>query len=339
MNDYNVLKNSSINPSLLVIIILFLNSVLSAEALPFFALKDNGVNSKISSVVKYTDLGLYHKAQGELDQWETDSLKGPQIWRSLFQGIVYVAKFNDLGNKKLLNKAQLSLKIAEDLSSTIDEPNDEIKFASALILIQKGFVSQSLGNSMSGMSDLRGGANDMEDLPYLEGKGFYYLYAYYLNQATSWIPFVSDDSKEYLKHLVMLSKQSPLFASLFANAAGWMHFDQKEYQKAMDLIKRFSLQKNQRVFHQMTADLLRKAGKLEEAQKVYVENRSKYKNSNALHCSRDLAAWANLALISKIKGQDEEAKQEMKQINDVLAQKGLELPPSLVTELENNDLL
>ncbi len=305
------------------------------KAKPPFTFDNPQLDSLTRDLVLKTDQAKYTQSLQDIEVWQRWGIA--PSWNRLFEAIVWVARYNDLGKKSDLSRAK---KLLESLAKE-DAFGDSLakdRFGQALLQIQIGFIEQAQGNSLSGIRHLRAGANQMEDLSFAEASGFYALYAYYLNQATTWIPFVSDESQAYLKTLLHLSQSSPYFKSLFANAAGWMLFDQKKFDEAIALIKPFSEEKSNRVFHQMKADLLRRAGHHEEARKVYEENRARYQKVNAEFCDRDLAAWANLALLKSLEGDRKGALIEIENVRKIITQTTRELPPSLVDELEKEDL-
>lgn len=186
---------------------------------------------------------------------------------SFFQNMVRLSRFDDLGDTNDLQRARQSLERAP-----FTEP-----FWEALRLFQLGFVKAEQKQSLGAALTTRKAAKVFAGMPSLEAKAFYAIYAYYLDGATTWLPFKSDHRLEHIASLERAQAESTYFWPLFATSLVWMRFDRKEYPLALRLVEGMLARAPAHpVFLQMKADMLFRLGRYPEAAQLYEQSALDY---------------------------------------------------------------
>ncbi len=214
----------------------------------------------------------------------------------VIRGIVRLSEFDDTGDTLALFTAE------KELSKCSAEGSWDI-----LREFELGYAHTAMGHSIKGALGTRKAAKKFEDAEDLDAQAFYAIYAYYVDDGLSFLPFVSDHREDYLKILEKSSDRSELFWALFATPLAWMYYDKQEYDKALDIVER-SLAKAPRnpVFLQMKADMLYKLGRFAEAAKIYEKSASDYLTRTGKSV-RYWCAVGNLARIYKEMGDNEKS--------------------------------
>ena len=227
----------------------------------------------------------------------------------VIRGIVRLSEFDDTGDTLALFTAE------KELSKCSAEGSWDI-----LREFELGYAHTAMGHSIKGALGTRKAAKKFEDAEDLDAQAFYAIYAYYVDDGLSFLPFVSDHREDYLKILEKGADRSELF---------W----------ALEVVER-SLAKSPKnpVFLQMKADMLYKLGRFVEAAKIYEKSASDYLNRTGKSV-RYWCAVGNLARIYKEMGDSEKSLQhadlfkspEYKQIEKWM-------PASLVKDLKKKKL-
>lgn len=216
----------------------------------------------------------------------------------VIRGIVRLSEFDDTGDTLALFTAEKELS-----KCSADSVWDILRE------FELGYAHTAMGHSIKGALGTRKAAKKFEDAEDLDAQAFYAIYAYYVDDGLSFLPFVSDHRDDYLEILEKGSARSELFWALYATPLAWMYYDRQEYDKALNVVER-SLAKapENPVFLQMKADMLYKLGRLTEAAKIYEKSASDYLNRTGKSV-RYWCAIGNLARIYKEMGKNEKSLQ------------------------------
>ncbi len=216
----------------------------------------------------------------------------------VIRGIVRLSEFDDTGDTLALFTAEKELS-----KCSADSVWDILRE------FELGYAHTAMGHSIKGALGTRKAAKKFEDAEDLDAQAFYAIYAYYVDDGLSFLPFVSDHRDDYLEILEKGSARSELFWALYATPLAWMYYDRQEYDKALNVVER-SLAKapENPVFLQMKADMLYKLGRLTEAAKIYEKSASDYLNRTGKSV-RYWCAIGNLARIYKEMGDSEKSLQ------------------------------
>lgn len=246
----------------------------------------------------------------------------------VIRGIVRLSEFDDTGDTLALFTAE------KELSDCSAEGSWDV-----LREFEQGYARTAMGHSIKGALGTRKAAKKFEDSEDLEAKAFYAIYAYYVDDGLSFLPFVSDHREDYLKVLEKGVDRSGLFWALYATPLAWMYYDKQEYDKALNVVER-SLAKAPKnpVFLQMKADMLYKQEHFAEAAKIYEKSASDYLNRTGKSV-RYWCAIGNLARIYKEMGDSEKSSQNANLFKDPEYKKIEKwMPASLVKDLKKKDL-
>ncbi len=244
------------------------------------------------------------------------------------RGIVRLSEFDDTGDTLALFTAE------KELSKCSAEGSWDI-----LREFELGYAHTAMGHSIKGALGTRKAAKKFEDAEDLDAKAFYAIYAYYVDDGLSFLPFVSDHREDYLKVLESGSDRSELFWALYATPLAWMYYDRQEYDKALKVVER-SLAKapGNPVFLQMKADMLYKLERFAEAAKIYEKSASDYLNRTGKSV-RYWCAIGNLARIYKEMGDSEKSSQNANLFKSPEYKKIEKwMPASLVKDLKKKKL-
>jgi len=214
----------------------------------------------------------------------------------VLKSIVLISRYDDLGDTLDLQRA------AADLNSCQVQGVWD-----ALRNFQLGFVQSQMGHSVKSAFTTRSAASSFKNNPDLDARGFFSIYAYYVDNSFSWLPFVSDQRVLHLTNLNQASQESKLFWPLFSTSLIWMYFDRGEFEKGLEIAKRILKDyPNHSVFLQIKADMLYKMNRYDEAQKIYLRSVDEYHQKTGPSI-RYWCSVANLVKIYKAKGDAEQA--------------------------------
>ncbi len=246
----------------------------------------------------------------------------------VIRGIVKLSEFDDVGDTLALFKSEEEL-IRCNAKGAWD----------VLREFELGYVRSAMGKSVKGALETRKAAKKFKDSEDPEARAFYAIYAYYVEDGLSFLPFVSDNREAHLKSLEQSVEKSALFWALFATPLAWMYYDKEEYGKALGVVERaLSKAPGNPVFLQMKADMLYKAGRFAEAAKIYERSASDYLKRTGKSV-RYFCAVGNLARIYLAMGEAQKAKEETKLLGDAEYQKIEKwMPASLVKDLKKKGL-
>ena len=247
----------------------------------------------------------------------------------VIESIVQVSMYDDLGDTAALFKASESLDKCKALG-----------LWQGLQMFELGFVQSETGHSFKGAMKTRSAAKLFEDSKELDPQAFYAIYAYYVDQSFSWLPFKSDNRSHYLSVLDSASKVSKRFWPLFLTPLIWMYYDKEDFKKGLDLSER-GLRKspNHPVLLQIKADMLYRLKRYDEAAKIYEQSAESYLKRTG----KSIRYWCsalNLIRIYNDKGDQKAAQAWREKLKDP-AYKALEkwMPGSLMDDLKARKLL
>ncbi|MBP5247887.1 MAG: hypothetical protein J6Z31_08540 [Fibrobacter sp.] len=246
----------------------------------------------------------------------------------VLRNVARLSEFDDVGDTLALEKA------AKELAECSAEGAWDV-----LRAFELGYAQTSLGSSFKGALGTRSAAKKFEDVADKDAQAFYAIYAYYVDDGLSFLPFVSDDREAYLKILEERSQNSELFWALFATPLAWMYYDKQEYGKALKVVERaLSKAPQNPVFLQMKADMLYKQQKYGEAATIYEQSAKAYLTRTGKSV-RYFCAVGNLARIYLDAGELEKSKSYAKKLVDPEYEKIEKwMPGSLVKDLKKKDL-
>jgi len=225
--------------------------------------------SNAESVLEHIYKTEYSKAFSEISEADSSAC--------VLKGIIYVSRFDDLGDTLDLDSA-LSV-LTKCKAENFWEP---------LRRYQISLVNSILGNTFKSILEARSAALMFETLGDLDSKAFYAIYTYYN-------PFASSN----LENLKKGFESSRLFSPVFGNTLIWILYDGKKYAEALEianaLLERYP---NHPVIQQTKADMLFKMGRVEEAVSIYKQSEALYAK-RAPNSIRYWCAVANLAKMTK----------------------------------------
>lgn len=247
----------------------------------------------------------------------------------VLEGMVSIGRYDDLGDTLAIIDAQKKLSSCK--ASGLWE---------ALRVFELGYAQSELGHSVKGAWNTRSAAGVFENSPEVSPRAFYAIYAYYMDGAFSWLPFVSDDRPSHLKSLLDGALQSKWFWPLFTTSLSWMYYDRGEYDLAIELVdKALAKVPGHPVFLQIRADMLYRKGNFSEAAKIYEASASDYLNRSG----KSIRYWCAVANLVRIyhDGKNEEASSTWKKELQSEEFKKIRkwMPHSLMDDLKKRDLL
>ena len=247
----------------------------------------------------------------------------------VIESIVRISMYDDLGDTAALFKA-----------GEILEKCKAQGLWQGLQMFELGFVQSETGHSIKGAMKTRSAAKMFEDSKELDPQAFYAIYAYYVDQSFSWLPFKSDNRSHYLTVLDSASKVSKRFWPLFLTPLVWMYYDKEDFKKGLELSER-GLRKspNHPVLLQIKADMLYRLKRYDEAAKIYEQSAESYLKRTG----KSIRYWCsvlNLIRIENDKGNKEKAAQWRKLLDDPEFDKQERwMPGSLMDDLKKRKLL
>lgn len=245
------------------------------------------------------------------------------------KGMTLIGRYDDLGDTAAIQKATLLLSRCRSEG-----------FWDALRVFELGYSQSEQGHSLKGAMNTRSAAKVFKDSDDMDAKAFYAIYAYYMEGAFSWVPFVSDNRPEHIKSLASGAASSKLFWPLFTTSLAWMFYDRGEFSEAL-LLTESALSRVPRhpVFLQIKADMLYRLGRYAEAAEIYEASANDYLKRTGKSI-RYWCAAANLVRIYADKG-DAEAQEKWRKTLKTEEFEAIRswMPSSLMDDLKKRKLL
>ncbi len=228
-------------------------------------------SANVESVLEYVYKAEYDKAFSEISENDSSAC--------VLKGIIYVSRFDDLGDTLDLDSASYFLKACKS--------ND---FWEPLRRYQIGLINSILGNIVKSFIEARGAAQVFKERTDIDSKAFYAIYGYAVS-------FSKSSKNTYLADLRTGFEQSKMFSPVFGNSLIWYLYEEKKYAEALDivntLLKRYP---EHPVFLQTKADMLFKLGKVEEAVAIYKQSEQFY----AKTAPNSIRYWCAVVHLSKM---------------------------------------
>lgn len=247
----------------------------------------------------------------------------------VIENIVRVSKYDDLGDTAALQRAGYSLDkcVATGLWD-------------ALRKFELGYVQSETGHSFKGAVKTRSAAKLFEDSPELDARAFYAIYAYYVDQSFSWLPFKSDHRDEYLAVLDSASNQSRNFWPLFLTPLIWMYYDKEDFETGLALAERgIAKAPAHPVLLQIKADMLYRLKRYDEALKIYEASAESYLKRSG----KSIRYWCAILNLVRIyhDASNEKKSAENRAKLDSPEFRAIEhwMPGSLMDDLKHRNLL
>ena len=247
----------------------------------------------------------------------------------VLENVVLVSRYDDLGDTLSLQRAGANL---EKCTAT--------GLWEALRKFEIGYVQNETGHSVKGAMTTRSAAKLFEESPELEARAFFAIYAYYVDNSFSWVPFKSDRRAEYLAVLDSASSASKRFWPLFLTSLVWMYYDKGDFNAGLKLsLRGLAKAPDHPVLLQIKADMLYKLRRYKEAAAIYEKSAADYLKRTGKSI-RYWCAVMNLVRIYADKGDSQKAESWRKELSDPEFAKWRRwMPASLVDDLESRDLL
>ena len=247
----------------------------------------------------------------------------------VLENVVRISRYDDLGDPAALYRA----------GAELEKCNSEGMW-DALRKFELGYVKSETGHAIKGAMETRSAAKLFEESGEQEARAFYAIYAYYIDNSFSWVPFKSDHRKEYLGVLDSASKNSRRFWPLFLTPLVWMHYDNSDFAMGLKLAERgLAKAPNHPVFLQIKADMLYRLKRYGEAARIYEASAADYMKRTG----KSIRYWCsvlNLVRIYHDAGDDKSAGVWREKLKDP-AYEALRswMPGSLMDDLGKRDLL
>lgn len=247
----------------------------------------------------------------------------------VIEAVVRVSMYDDKGDTTALFQAGRDLEKCE--TDGLWE---------ALRKFELGYVQSESGHSVSGAFKTRSAAKMFEDSREQEARGFYAIYAYYVDKSFSWVPFKSDHREEYLAVLDSASKNSARFWPLYLTPLIWMHYDKEDFKMGLKLAERgLAKAPNHPVMLQIKADMLYRLKRYDEAAAIYEKSAKDYLKRTG-ESIRYWCSVLNLIRIYHDAGKEAQAaEQRAKLANPKYKALAGWMPGSLMDDLKKRKLL
>lgn len=246
------------------------------------------------------------------------------VWKN----IILISRYDDLGDTLDILKADEDLLQcnARGLWGTLRD-------------FERGYTQSALGHSIKGALNTRAAAKIFGATDDPDALAFFAVYAYYVDQSLSWVPFFSDDREKYVEDLQERALNSGLFWPLFSTSLVWIYYDREEFSKALLLTDQVLLRYPEHpVFLQIRADMLYRLKNYGEAAAIYEKSARDYFERSGPSI-RYWCAAMNLVLIYDDMGNIEKRDLWRKKLDDD-AFRALKrwLPGSLFQSLKSKKL-
>ena len=247
----------------------------------------------------------------------------------VLENVVLVSRYDDLGDTLSLQRAGANL-----------EKCTAAGLWEALRKFEIGYVQNETGHSVKGAMTTRSAAKLFEESPELEARAFFAIYAYYVDNSFSWVPFKSDRRAEYLAVLDSASSASKRFWPLFLTSLVWMYYDKGDFNAGLKLsLRGLAKAPDHPVLLQIKADMLYKLRRYKEAAAIYEKSAADYLKRTGKSI-RYWCAVMNLVRIYADKGDSQKAESWRKELSDPEFSRWRRwMPASLVDDLKSRDLL
>ncbi|MDR1760603.1 MAG: tetratricopeptide repeat protein [Fibrobacter sp.] len=222
----------------------------------------------------------------------------------VWENMILISRFDDLGDTLDMIRADQNLSEckAGGLWETLRD-------------FEKGFTQSALGHSVKGALGTRAAAKVFGESEDPDARAFFAVYAYYVDQSFSWVPFFSDNREEYIRVLRERSLHSELFAPLFGTSLIWIYYDRGEFQHALALADQFLVRyPGHPVFLQIRADMLYALKNYEAAAAIYEKSAAEYPERSG-YSIRYWCAVMNLILIYGDMGNTEKKEAWLKRLD------------------------
>ena len=230
-------------------------------------------SANAEKVLEYVYKTEYGKAFSEISEEDSSAC--------VLNGIIYISRFDDLGDTLDLDTASYILKICKS--------ND---FWEPIRHYQNALLSSILGKTIKSFMQARTAAQIFEKRTDTDSKAFYAIYGYAVS-------FSKSIKNTYLADLKAGFEQSKMFSPVFGNSLIWYLYEEKKYAEALDianaLLKRYS---EHPVILQTKADMLFKLGKVDEAVTIYKQSEQFY----AERAPNGIRYWCAVANLAKMTG-------------------------------------
>lgn len=279
-----------------------------------------------------------HCSRGAYDEAQATTTKLQGKERDLLQGVVALARFEDLHDPAQLRMASIRIEAA---LAQLTEKTPQERFLLALALTQKAVVAGKLDESVSAAWSGRKAARLCESLkdagfssPDLDGilGGYLFWKAQSLGAARS---LLGGDTRSKGINLTQsaASSQSP-FQEAYKTSLTWIRFEQGRYGEALQLCQTaLEAAPSNRIWHQAKGDMLFRLGRYPEALETYRGSWAEYSGMETLPVNRQSAA-GNLARIHMAMGNADSARKWIRTFDDPhQAATRKWLPGSLVKEV------
>lgn len=247
----------------------------------------------------------------------------------VLENVVRISRYDDLGDTTSLLRAGAELEKCKSEGMW-----------DALRKFELGYVKSETGHAIKGAMETRSAAKLFEESTEQEARAFYAIYAYYIDNSFSWVPFKSDHRKEYLGVLDSASKNSKRFWPLFLTPLIWMHYDNSDFATGLKLAERgLAKSPNHPVFLQIKADMLYRLKRYGEAAKIYEASAADYMKRTG----KSIRYWCSVLNLVRIYNDAGDAKSAgvwREKLKDP-AYEAIKhwMPGSLMGDLEKRDLL
>ncbi|MGL1935786.1 MAG: hypothetical protein OCD01_12230 [Fibrobacterales bacterium] len=294
----------------------------------------------IDSAVSLTNTQQYSKAIDHLKPYTLDDHESAlhRITVQSFIAIIYIGRFDDLGDTTDIFTADSLLHPCEKFfKKTKNDP--ETLFWYNLIRLQRAFVMELRGKSISAALQIRSASNELAKLTQnRDAQAFSAIYHFYIEKSLSWIPF--SNAQNFIKPLKIGGEQSRWFKHYFINTLSWVYFEEERYLEAIQLMTTQLTQfPHGRVSYQTLGDLYAAHGNIQKALEIYHSSLLDYATI-APGSLRHLCALANLALLYSISKDNDLSKEFLSQFNKATYKPMHKwLPPTLLESLEEQGLI
>lgn len=254
------------------------------------------------------------------------------VEEKVFKAMIYMARFDDLGNESDLNSAQ-------NLLNQASTQKPLLSFWEGFIKVQQGYILAAQGHEFKGATVSREGSLILAQIQgNSDAQGFGAIYRFYKDQMLGKLNPWSKPSLAEKQIVAQSLNESRYFKSLFASALGWMDFDLKNYsQTAKIAFGMVEEHPQNRPFRQMAGDALRRSQNYKSAKVWYQKSVEQYAKI-APGSLRHVCALANMRLISQALGEEVALQNYTTEYNKYISRQKDRMPPSLVKELDKHDL-
>ncbi len=247
----------------------------------------------------------------------------------VLEGMVRIGRYDGLGDLKALKAA----------SDTLNKCRAK-GYWEALRIFELGYAQNEMGHAFKGAMNTRTAAKVFEKSDDLDARAFYAIYAYYMDETFSWLPFVSDNRPAHLQILAEGASKSKRFRPLFTTSLIWMLYDRGEFKEALRYADNILAEvPGHPVFLQIRADMLYRLKRYDEAAAIYEQSAADYLKRTGSSI-RYWSAVANLIRIYNDSGNAERKMYWQKIIRSEEFEKiRPNMPGSLMSDLEKRKLL